>query len=206
MAIEIIKIILILFSSIILHECAHGFSAYKLGDSTAKLAGRLTLNPLKHIDIIGTILLPGALLTMRFMGYNVFVFGWAKPVPVNFRALNNPKRDMMWVGLSGPLTNIILAVFFSQLLKLDISASNHQMLELAVFINLLLATFNLIPIPPLDGSRVVMGLLPRGLDLLYAKLERYGILIVFGLIYLGAFRKILMPIIESAGKFLGVTF
>jgi len=129
---EVLKILVILFSAIILHEYAHGWTANKLGDSTAKNAGRLTLNPLKHIDPFGTIILPGILITMRFMGLNTIVFGWAKPVPVNFMRLRNPKRDMMLVAIAGPAMNIVLAVLLSQCLTMSMSLANFRLLVLAI--------------------------------------------------------------------------
>ncbi len=202
--IDILAIILILFFSIVLHEYAHGWTAYQLGDPTAKRAGRLTLNPFKHIDPIGTVLLPAVLLFLRSRGYPVFVFGWAKPVPVNFMRLRNPKKDMMWVGAAGPITNISLAILFSLLIKAYPSSEYIELLELAVFINLLLAMFNMIPIPPLDGSRVVMGLLPDRYLRLYIRLERYGILIVFALLYFGLFERVILPAIVFCGQLLGV--
>ncbi|MBN1869876.1 MAG: site-2 protease family protein [Candidatus Omnitrophica bacterium] len=206
MIIDIAAIIVVLFFAIILHECAHGWIAYQLGDPTAKQAGRLTLNPFKHVDPFGTLLLPGILLTLRFLGLNTFVFGWAKPVPVSFSRLRNPKRDMIWVGLAGPAMNIGLAVIFSLLLRLNTERSLTEILEFAVFINLLLAVFNLIPIPPLDGSRLVMGLLPNRYFLSYSRLERYGLLIVILLLYVGLFEHILFPIISFLGQLLGVRF
>ena len=204
MIIDILTIILILFSAIILHEYAHGWTAYQLGDPTAKRAGRLTLNPLKHMDLFGTILLPAILLTLRFLGHNVFVFGWAKPVPVNFMRLRNPKKDMIWVGMAGPITNIGLAIFFSVLAKAYPSPEYSEFFVLAIFINLLLAVFNMIPIPPLDGSRLVMGLLPDRYLILYSRLERYGIFIVIVLLYFGLFEKIIVPVITFCGQLLGV--
>jgi Zn-dependent protease len=204
--IDTLTIILILFSSIILHEYAHGWVAYQLGDPTAKQAGRLTLNPLKHIDLFGTILLPGVLILLRYLGYDLFVFGWAKPVPVNFTRLRHPKKDMMWVGIAGPMTNISLAVFFSLLAKTYSSPEYAEFFGFAVFINLLLAIFNLIPIPPLDGSRIVMGLLPDRYSLAYSRLERYGIFIVVVLLYLGLFERVIVPIIAFFGQRLGVQF
>ena len=206
MVIPIAIIVVILFFAIILHECAHGWVAYRLGDPTAKQAGRLTLNPFRHVDPVGTILLPAILLTMRLMGVNTFVFGWAKPVPVDFTRLRHPKRDMIWVGLAGPAMNIGLALIFSVFFKMAGDTVYGEALAFAVLINLLLAIFNLIPIPPLDGSRLVMGLLPRKFLLPYARLERYGILIVFLLLYFGLFERIVIPIINFLGRLLGVPF
>ena len=201
---HVFKILCILFSAIVLHEFAHGWVAFMCGDPTAKMQGRLSLNPLRHVDPIGTVLLPGILIAMRMMGYNTFVFGWAKPVPVNFMRLRNPKRDMIWVGLAGPAINVILAVLFSFLVSPDLSFENLDLVRIAIFINLLLAVFNMIPIPPLDGSRLVMGLLPNKLARPYMQLERYGILFVIILLYLGIFESLILPIVGYLGNLLGV--
>jgi len=204
---EIIFIGTILFFAVVENEYAHGWVAYKLGDPTAKLAGRLTLNPLMHVDPVGTIFLPGVLIVLRLLGMNTFLFGWAKPIPVNFLRLNNPRRDMILVGLAGPAVNVILAVAISQLTwLLPMSSAVFKLVETAVFINLLLATFNMIPIPPLDGSRLVMGLLPRQLAVLYSRLERYGILIVILFVYMGIVNTVVIPIVEWGGRLLGVPF
>ncbi len=206
MILDIISIAIILFFAVVVHEYAHGWVAYKLGDPTAKLAGRLTLNPVMHVDPVGTIFLPGVLIALRLLGMNTFLFGWAKPIPVNFTRLNNPRRDMMLVGLAGPAINVILAIVFSQLTRVPLSSEIHKFVEVAVFINLLLATFNMIPIPPLDGSRLVMGLLPRQLAVPYSQLERYGILIVILFVYMGIVDTVVIPIVEWGGRLLGVQF
>lgn len=196
---EILSLLIVFLPAVILHECAHGWVANKLGDSTAKLAGRLTLNPIKHIDPVGTIMLPGLLFLIR----SPVLFGWAKPVPVNFQNLRHPKRDMMWVGMAGPAINIILAVFLSFLLKLNIPSMAHELITTAVFINLVLAIFNLIPIPPLDGSRLIMGLLPFRFAILYSRLEKFGIIIVFLLLYSGLLEKVVWPLVVHLANFLG---
>ena len=206
MILEIISIAVILFSAVVLHEYAHGWVAYKLGDPTAKLAGRLTLNPVMHVDPVGTIFLPGVLIALRFLGLNTFLFGWAKPIPVNFSRLNNPRRDMMLVGMAGPAVNVVLAVVASQLTRVPMSLDVYKFVEAAEFINFLLGAFNMIPIPPLDGSRLVMGLLPRGLAVPYSQLERYGILIVMVFIYMGVLDAVVLPVVEWAGRLLGVQF
>ncbi len=171
--------------AITLHEAAHGYAARIFGDNTAWALGRVTLNPFKHIDPVGTILMPGLLL----LAHSPFLFGYAKPVPVNFSLLRNPKADMVWVALAGPGTNIVLAIVSALLLHLanllpepalDWAARN---LINSILINVVLAVFNMIPIPPLDGGRVAVGLLPGPLSRPLAELERYGFFIILGLIF-----------------------
>ena len=197
----VLSLAIFLFA-IIIHEISHGWVAYKLGDPTAKYAGRLTLNPMAHIDPFGMILLP---LILTMMGSPV-IFGWAKPVPVNFWNLKNPRRDMIWVGLAGPLANIILAFALSLFLKININlpALIFNILIAGIYVNLVLAVFNLIPIPPLDGSRVVVGLLPRELAVRYIRLERFGIPLIFLLMFMGLFNYLIRPIVQILANLLGV--
>src|SRR5712691_3986825 len=170
--------------AITFHEAAHGFVARFLGDETAWRLGRVSLNPLKHIDPFGTILLPGFLLLLG----SPFLFGYAKPVPVNFRALRNPRRDMVWVAAAGPAMNIALAILAALAFHLIgyVPATAAQWvaknLRNALIINVILAVFNLFPLPPLDGGRIAVGLLPNILAKQLARLEPYGMMILIGLL------------------------
>lgn len=196
--------LILFFFALTIHEFSHGWVAWKLGDPTAKNAGRLTLNPLVHIDPIGTIFLP----LMLIMTHSPFIFGWAKPVPVDFHNLRNPKRDMVWVGLAGPMANIILAIILSFFLRILVLTGGNPLstiLSYAIMINLLLAVFNALPIPPLDGSRVLIGLLPRELAMRYARIEPYGFIIIIGLLWLGMIGNIIWPIVMRLARLLGVT-
>lgn len=192
----------LLMVSMTVHEFAHGLAAYKLGDPTAKLNGRLTLNPLAHIDLFWTVLLP---LMLFLSTSGRFVFGAAKPVPIDYWALKNPKKDIIWIGLSGPFANLILALIAAQILKfIPTGGITAVLLFNLLSINVVLAVFNLMPIPPLDGSRVLMGLLPEGLSRQYAAFERYGFIVLFAFIWLGIFDRLLWPLVGLVIRMMGV--
>ncbi len=197
--------ILPLIFAITLHEAAHGWVASKCGDKTALMMGRVTLNPLKHIDLIGTVLVPIVLL---FIGG--FVFGWAKPVPVAWQNLRNPRRDMALVALSGPAANFLMALGWAIIAKaatiyligspqawLAVSGQFFQSAaSFGILINCVLLVLNLLPIPPLDGSRIVSSILPVRIAQVYERIEPFGIWILLGLLFLGVLGKILLPIIQ----------
>jgi len=180
--------------AITVHEVAHGWVAKKYGDKTASQLGRLTLNPIKHVDILGTIIIPGLLL----ISSAGFIFGWAKPVPVDPRYFKNPRRDMAIVALAGPVSNLLMAFAWTLLVKIGVELKMEGislpfilMGMAGIQINLLLALINLIPIPPLDGSRIVTGFLPNRLAWQYNKLERYGFFILVALLWSGGLSYVL---------------
>ncbi|MFV0439480.1 MAG: site-2 protease family protein [Desulfopila sp.] len=187
------------------HEFAHGYVAYRLGDPTARMAGRLTLNPLKHLDPLGTL------------AFFIIKLGWAKPVPVNPAYFRNPKKDMLWVALAGPLANATLAVVSAMLAKFvwlvatilpatpvvgAILLPLNSMLITSVWINLVLCIFNFLPIPPLDGSKILMGVLPDRSALAFMQLEKYGFILILLLAFTGVLSQVIVPIISFVNRLL----
>jgi Zn-dependent protease len=186
------------------HEFAHGWAAYMLGDRTAKYAGRLTLNPFSHIDPTWTVLIP---LLLFISSNGRFVFGAAKPVPINYWMLRNPKRDILLIGASGPLANFIFAFLLTILVKiLPLPARMGFLVINLIVINVLLGVFNLLPIPPLDGSRILAGLLPNALSSQYLRLEPYGFIILALLIWAGVFSSIVSPVVNFIMHLMGSVF
>jgi Zn-dependent protease len=193
--------------AITVHEAAHGYVARHFGDMTAAAAGRISFNPLRHIDPIGTVLVP--LLTMMAGG---ILFGWAKPVPVNFGRLRHPKRDMLWVAAAGPASNLVMAMLWALALKFapvfseTIATPLSLMAQAGIMINVVLMVLNLFPLPPLDGGRIAVSLLPQHLAWKYAQIERYGFLILIVLLFTGILGKILGPFINAVIGLLSVIF
>ena len=189
--------------AITLHEAAHGYVARFFGDMTAAMQGRITANPLKHIDLVGTILVPLAiLLTSKLLGGGAILFGWAKPVPVNFSNLRRPKQDMLWVAAAGPGMNFVMAVFWALMIQLGHALGNSFSTPLmlmgaaGVFINVILMALNLIPLPPLDGGRIAVSLLPMKQAISFSKIEPYGFFILLGLLFSGILGMLMWPLIE----------
>jgi len=196
--------LLALVIAVMLHEVAHGWVAEKCGDPTARMSGRITLNPLAHIDPFGSILLPAILV----LTHSSFLIGWAKPVPVNFMALRNPKRDTILVSLAGVGVNFLLAIMASLILKFHI-INPDSLLQLfflsTVVINVVLGVFNLFPVPPLDGSRVIMALLPDRIAYAYSRVEPIGFFIIIFLLFTGMLSAIVNPLIRILLGFLGAS-
>ena len=200
--------------AITLHEAAHGYVARHFGDPTADLAGRISLNPLRHIDPVGTILVPAGILALTSLaGGGGILFGWAKPVPVNFGRLRNPKADMLWVAAAGPFVNLVMAVgwaiLFTIAARSEPGAYSIPMLKMAdagIQINAVLMVLNLLPIPPLDGGRIAVSLLPDRLAWQFARLEPFGFPILLVLLFTGILGEILWPLIVGFRFLLSTVF
>jgi Zn-dependent protease len=182
--------------AITVHEAAHGYVAKYFGDMTAYQQGRITLNPIKHIDPVGTIVIPAITLVLGGI-----MFGWAKPVPVDFARLRHPKKDMLWVAAAGPASNLVMIVMWALIIKLSVLLPSNFTLPLAlmgaagVMINTVLMVLNLLPLPPLDGGRIAVSLLPNHIAYKFAELERYGFIILLVLLFTGVLSKIMEPFI-----------
>ena len=196
--------------AITLHEAAHGYVARYFGDSTAYMLGRVSVNPLRHIDPIGTILVPLVSLTLGGI-----LFGWAKPVPVNFNQLRDPKKDMFWVAVAGPAANFVMIVFWALLTKLatlmpdgGVSAPLELMGIAGMQINAVIMVLNLLPLPPLDGGRIAVSLLPRDLSYQFAKIEPYGMMILVLLLFSSMLDRVVSPFtdgtVHAVGRFFGI--
>ncbi len=200
--------------AITLHEAAHGYVARHFGDPTAAEAGRITLNPFSHIDPVGTIIVPAGILVLSMLvGSAGILFGWAKPVPVNFARLNNPKSDMLWVAAAGPFMNLVMAIGWAALLKLAHAGVGGayadplmQMALAGIMINAVLMFLNLLPIPPLDGGRIAVSLLPDRLSWQFARIEPYGFPILLLLLFSGILGAILWPMIAIFRDLLSTIF
>ena len=192
--------------AITLHEAAHGYVAMRFGDMTAFAAGRVSLNPLRHIDPIGTVALPLALLALaKLFGGSGILFGWAKPVPVNFANLRHPKRDMLWVAAAGPLSNLAMALLWALTVKVSLAMpDSYFALPIAlmgaagVFVNVIFMVLNLLPLPPLDGGRILVSLLPHRAAYGVSRIEPYGFVILIVLLFTGALGFVLWPMIGGA--------
>ncbi|MDP2195089.1 MAG: site-2 protease family protein [Rhodocyclaceae bacterium] len=187
--------------AITLHEAAHGYAARHFGDPTAWQQGRITLNPIKHVDMVGTLLVPALIL---FFSKGAFLFGWAKPVPVNFGLLRRPKQDMFWVAAAGPGANLFMAFVWALLLKLAVvmpanaySLPLAEMARAGITVNGVLMLLNLLPLPPLDGGRIAVSLLPHGAAWRLARVEPYGFFILLALLFLGVLENILTPLLRA---------
>lgn len=200
--------------AITLHEAAHGYVAKHFGDLTAYAAGRVSLNPLRHIDPVGTVALPLVLLAVsKLFGGGGILFGWAKPVPVNFANLRRPKRDMLWVAAAGPAANLLMALFWVLMVKTGLgSPENYFAMPLAlmgaagVFINVIFMVLNLLPLPPLDGGRILVSLLPHRFARMVSRIEPYGFAILIVLLFSGALGIVMWPMIGITMSLIAALF
>jgi Zn-dependent protease len=200
--------------AITLHEAAHGYAARHFGDYTAYKAGRISLNPLRHIDPVGTVLVPLLILVVsKLTGGGGILFGWAKPVPVNFGQLRNPKRDMLWVAAAGPGANLFMASAWAIVLHLGLSSPGNYfstplqgMASIGIVINVALMVLNLLPLPPLDGGRIAVSLLPSRLAWRFAMLEPYGFMILLVLLFTGVLQTVLSPLISGVLRAFAAVF
>ena len=191
--------------AITLHEAAHGYAARHFGDPTAWMLGRISANPLRHIDPIGTLLVPAVIVFTSYVALDsVFIFGWAKPVPVNFGRLRNPKRDMLWVAGAGPAANLAMALAWALLFKLVTLMPIHayslplaEMARIRINVNVMLMVLNLLPLPPLDGGRIAVSLLPYPLAVRFSQLERWGFPILLVLLFTGLLGDIMRPFVVA---------
>ncbi|MFN7309412.1 MAG: site-2 protease family protein [bacterium] len=197
--------------AITFHEAAHGYAALALGDDTAKRAGRISLNPIRHVDPVGTLLVPGIMVLGQLLtiGRVEAMFGWAKPVPVNFNRLRHPKRDMIWVAAAGPGANLFMAILWALFLTFQETiglgeAFFRYMAQAGIQINLVLMALNLLPIPPLDGGRIMVGLLPNKLAYPLARVEPYGFFIIIGLLVTGTLGFFLAPFMAIGDFIVGL--
>ena len=196
--------------AITLHEAAHGYAARHFGDPTAWQQGRITANPLKHIDLVGTIIVPGIILLLSTGG---ILFGWAKPVPVDFSRLRHPKSDMLWVAAAGPGANLAMLLFWALVMKLAwllpinfFSLPMARMAEVGMSVNIALMVLNLFPLPPLDGGRIAVSLLPRAAAWRFAQIERFGFPILLVLLFTGVLGSLLMPVMRLVGGMIDFLF
>ncbi|MBL8425760.1 MAG: site-2 protease family protein [Candidatus Accumulibacter phosphatis] len=196
--------------AITLHEAAHGYAARHFGDPTAWQQGRITANPLKHIDLVGTIIVPGIILLLSTGG---ILFGWAKPVPVDFSRLRHPKSDMLWVAAAGPGANLAMLLFWALVMKLAwllplnfFSLPMARMAEVGMSVNIALMVLNLFPLPPLDGGRIAVSLLPRAVAWRFAQIERFGFPILLVLLFTGVLGSLLMPVMRLVGGMIDFLF
>ena len=196
--------------AITLHEAAHGYAARHFGDPTAWQQGRITANPLKHIDLVGTIIVPGIILLLSTGG---ILFGWAKPVPVDFSRLRHPKSDMLWVASAGPGANLAMLLFWALVMKLAwllplnfFSLPMARVAEVGMSVNIALMVLNLFPLPPLDGGRIAVSLLPRAVAWRFAQIERFGFPILLVLLFTGVLGSLLMPVMRLVGGMIDFLF